>query len=249
MTAHGRPPRAGLAIRGGQSSARAQRQIEPTEEPGLKVSPFRRKLIALGYRLASSISMADDPCWRDPFIEALAPQADERILDFGAGSAHRVVGLAKRFPDTSFVAIDLNRTASKKAAKKARARGIQNVEFAMADANGRLPFAAARFDKATSVLAFHPFPPGGKVEVARELWRVLRRGGTLYIADFDKPVLPRENNVLALTRFLFGRAALSSHIDGSWPTFLTKAGFTGVRRLSSHSLDTGRVGLVRARKR
>lgn len=199
--------------------------------------------------MASSISMADDPLWRDPLVEALAPEAGERVLDFGAGSAFRVLGLAKRFPETTFVAVDLNSKASRRAAQKARSRAVRNVEFAAADAKGRVPFTAATFDKAMSALALHLFPPVGKVEMARELWRVLKRGGTLYVANFDKPVLPRENSVLALTRFLFGGAALSSHFDGSWPTFLAKAGFVGVRRLSSYSLRAGRVGLVRARKR
>lgn len=250
MNTRHRPPREALQVRDQTStSRRARRYTEVVEEPLFEVSRFRRKLIGLGYRLASSISMADDPCWRGPLVEALDPQPGERILDFGAGSAVRAFGLAKEFPDTHFVAVDLDSRATRKAVGKASWRPVQNLEIAEADASGRLPFTASAFDKVMSSLSLHLLPPGGKVEMARELWRVLKRGGTLYMANFDKPVRAREASVLGLTRVLFGGAALNSHFDGSWPTFLGKAGFTAVRRLSSHSLYAGRVGLVRARKR
>lgn len=212
------------------------------------MSPLRRKVIALGYRAASKLILLDDPRWRDPLVAALAPQPGERILDFGGGSARRALDLAQRFPSVHFVAVDLAAPAIKTVASQAVSRAVPNFEIATADANGRLPFSAGAFDKAISALAFHLLPPGAKIEMAREIWRVLRRGGSVFLANFDPPATAREEAVLRITRVLFGAAALEAHFDGTWPDVLVKAGFSGTRRLWQHSVIVARVGVVRARK-
>ncbi len=95
---------------------------------------------------------------------------------------------------------------------------------------GRLPFDASSFDKVVLVLTLHDRPPDEKLGIAKEMLWILRRSGTLHVADYDKPAAPGEGAVLKLARYISGQAAAEPHINGSWTEFLAKAGFTGIRR-------------------
>ena len=88
-----------------------------------------------------------------------------------------------------------------------------------------------------------------KLRNDKELVRVVRRGGTLHVADFDKPETPREGRILEFARRVSGPAAVAPHVDGSWTECLGKGGLTGVRRQSSYSIGIGRISVVKARKR
>ena len=77
----------------------------------------------------------------------------------------------------------------------------------------------------------------------------MRRGGTLHVADFDKPENRGEGRILEFARRISGPAAVSPHMNGSWTEYLAKGGLTGVRRQSSSSIGIGRISVVKARKR
>ena len=192
--------------------------------------------------------MIRDRSWQEPVIDSLAPQANDRIVDFGAGSGSTAIALASRFPKASFVGIDLDRTSVEKATRDIARRHLANVRVLAAPLHDRLPFDASSFDKAVCLLAFHDRLPDEKLRLSCELRRVLRRGGTLHVADYDKPTNSNEQRILAFAERISVAAAAKSHRDGSWTDFLAKAGFVAIRRQSSHSVGIGRISVVRARK-
>jgi len=195
------------------------------------------------------VVMVRDQTWQEPLISSVSPQANNRILDFGADSASTAVTLARRFPEATFVGTDPNPKAVEKSRRGIARRHISNVTVMVAPLHGRLSFDAGSFDKVLCVLTFHDRPPDEKLRIAKEMLRVLRHGGTLHVADYDKPATSGERALLRLTQYISGQPAAEPHMNGSWIAVIEKAGFAGVRRQSSHSVGVGRISVIKARKR
>jgi len=116
----------------------------------------------------------------NPF--ALGPiQAGERVLDIGCGTgvdtfiAAQMVG-----PTGKAVGIDLVPEMLDKAEENLALINLENVIFKMATAEN-LPFADAEFDVVTSNGAFNLIPD--KAKALTEIFRILKPGGRLMIAD------------------------------------------------------------------
>lgn len=194
-------------------------------------------------------AMVRDKSWQEPLITSLSPAPNSRVLAFGPGSAWIAVTLALRFPEAVFVGVDPDSNAVDKARRRTTRRLMRNVSLVHAPLHARLPFNAAAFEKAVCVLTFHDQSPEDKIQLAKELIRVLRRGGTLLLAEYDKPDKPGEDRILRLDRYVLGASVAESHITGRWTEFLAKAGFSSIRRESSQSIGIGRISVVKARKR
>jgi SAM-dependent methyltransferase len=195
------------------------------------------------------IVMVRDGSWQEPLIASLAPEANDRILDFGPGSVSTSLALALRYPQAIFVGADPDPKAVRRTQRRIARQRIGNVVVIEASLQGRLPFNASSFDKVVCVLTFHDRLPDQKTRIAKEMLRVLRHGGTLLVADYDKPDTPAERGILEFTRYISGMAAAEPHISGSWTEYLAMAGFASVRRQSSHSVSIGRISVIKARKR
>ncbi|HEY2863574.1 MAG TPA: class I SAM-dependent methyltransferase [Casimicrobiaceae bacterium] len=114
--------------------------------------------------------------------ESLAEAADvrsgERVLDVAAGNGNATLAAARRFAmvtSTDYVPALLD-----KGRARAQAEGLP-VEFRVADAEA-LPFDAGSFDVVLSTFGAMFTPDHGKA--AREMLRVLRRGGRIGMANW-----------------------------------------------------------------
>lgn len=226
------------------------RVIESSPEhaaPGAFVR-FRYRVAKLIYDSISGLIVRAGG-WQEELFGSLDPKAGERILDFGRGNSSTSVSLALRYPEAKVVAMESSCEAARRVRSKAIRHRIRNLSVVVATLQRPLPFHAASFDKVVCRLGLHDFPPNEKLAIVKEIARVIRRGGTFHVADFDKAESPGEGGILELAGRISGPAAVAAHVDGSWMEFLTKAGFAGVRRRSSHSIGFGRVSAVRARKR
>lgn len=158
------------------------------------------------------------------------------LLDVGCGPATITCDLADLVAPGPVVAVEVTAPALEPARAEATSRGVQNIEFAMADVHA-LDIADASFDivHAHQVLQ-HVADP---VQALREMRRVCRPGGIVAARDSDYagftwyPLLPELDEWLAL----YQRAARA---NGGEPdagrrlhTWARQAGFTDVTATAS----------------
>jgi SAM-dependent methyltransferase len=197
---------------------------------------FRRRL---------ATALIHEETWREPLIDAISPQHGERILVVGPNSTFLAIALAKRFGEVDFTAADCTQASIDRGQT---IRGDLDVVLKFTALDQPLPFATASFDKVVSALALHELPPQEKLALIREARRTLRREGTLYAAEYDKPATAREVAILKTMSGLAGAEAAQPHIDGSWSKVFERVGFRNVRYLSNHPVGFGRVALMKVRK-
>jgi SAM-dependent methyltransferase len=124
------------------------------------------------------------------------------------------------FQQPTFVGADPNPKAVEKARRIFARSNIANLTIIDAPRRGRLPFDAGSFDNVVLVLTLHDRVPDEKLEIAREMFRLLRHGGKLHVADYDKPVVRGERGILRFAEYISGPAAAEPHLTGGiGPTF------------------------------
>jgi arsenite methyltransferase len=109
------------------------------------------------------------------------------VLDLGCGPATQLVQIAELNPATRFIGVDLSDEMLKEARDHAAARGLSNVEFRKQDMTRLEAFPDHSVDGVISTLAFHHLPTQAHLEkTLREVTRVLRPDGALYLIDFGR---------------------------------------------------------------
>ncbi len=128
-----------------------------------------------------------DKRWRARTAKELQPilgRADAVVLDLCCGTGDLAFSLA-RGAKARIVAADFSHTMLVRAREKnEEGDGAHRVQFFEADAL-RLPFAEGSFDLVTAAFGFRNL--ANYEEGLREIWRVLKPGGTLAILEFTEP--------------------------------------------------------------
>ena len=100
-----------------------------------------------------------------------------QVLDIATGTGEPAISIATAMNGTGHVtASDISEGPLKTARERAVQRGLQNIEFVIADAQA-LPFADQSFDRVTSRLGVMFFADPAKA--MREIFRVLKPGGRI----------------------------------------------------------------------
>jgi ubiquinone/menaquinone biosynthesis C-methylase UbiE len=124
----------------------------------------------------------------------------------------------------------------------------QHVSAPLSLVQGRgevLPLADDSFDSVVSTLVLHHLNRSQKLAALREMHRVLRAGGRVYIADFGCPDTVMSRLVSHVTR-LFEEVA--DNIDGLLPQLMAAAGFVEVVAYGRVMTIMGTVSLLQAKK-
>jgi len=166
------------------------------------------------------------------FGSALGKAARGRLIDVACGPGVVTAALAPNA--ASIVAFDATEQMLKTAKARCAKAGLSNVEFQSGDAES-LPFADAQFDGAVTRAAVHHFADPQRA--INEMFRVLRPGGTVVIADVisseDADESRLHNAIERLRDPSHVRMLQASELDSD----ASRAGF---RDLQAASLDMNR---------
>lgn len=147
-----------------------------------------------GYELFANVMLLGQRAriW-DGLVALSGAGPGDRVLDVGCGTGYFARRISPAIePGGTVVGIDPSRPMLDYARRHARA----NCTFQAAGAQ-RLPFDDGSFDLVVSSLAFHHFPVDHRAEAVREMFRVLRPGGKVFIADFRPPSGPVLSTIVA----------------------------------------------------
>jgi 2-polyprenyl-3-methyl-5-hydroxy-6-metoxy-1,4-benzoquinol methylase len=106
---------------------------------------------------------------------------DKRLLDFGCGSGSSTMVLARMFPDTEIVGVELEKKLLSIARLRARHYGYGNVGLMISPDPGSLPAGIGQFDYVVLSAVYEHLLPEEREPILRQLWSVLKPGGILFL--------------------------------------------------------------------
>ena len=127
---------------------------------------------------------------RDQLLDLVEFKGEEKVLDAGCGRGLMVIGAAKRLKTGKATGVDvwdatvLSGNSSDAAKLNAKLEGVADkVRFETGDIR-KLVYPEKTYDVGMSAFAIHNFGDReNRDKAVRELWRVLKPGGRLLIAD------------------------------------------------------------------
>ncbi len=184
------------------------------------------------------------------FKRALVGQANlesgDRVLDLACGTGTLTVMMKESLPDADVVGIDadsrvLEIAGSKASAKRLDIRFDQGMSY-------DLPYADNAFDRVVSSLFFHHLGRDDKLRTLGDVWRVLKPGGELHIADWGQPSNALTAIASYFIRVLDGFETTRDNFNGSLPNLIAESGFSRVQETLSFDTTFGTIRLYKAKR-
>ena len=111
-----------------------------------------------------------------------------------------------------------------------------------------LPYPPAHFDRAVSSLFFHHLTRDSKVRTAQELFRVLKPGAELHVADWGRATNVVMRGLFVFIQLLDGFENTRDNVAGKLVTLFEQVGFIEVAERQSFSTIFGTMVLYSAIK-
>jgi demethylmenaquinone methyltransferase/2-methoxy-6-polyprenyl-1,4-benzoquinol methylase/phosphoethanolamine N-methyltransferase len=173
-------------------------------------------------------------------IELAGVKAGDRVLDVACGTGNLTLAAQRYAGEAGRVwGIDASPEMIEVARKKAARSGLPlQFEVRLAEDLG---FPESTFDVVISRLAFHHLPDDLKLRALDEIFRVLKPGGTLLIADFTRPT----HSILTHLASMFVGPRMMQASTNGYADMLRAAGFVGVE---SGPTSSSFLAFVRGKK-
>lgn len=179
-------------------------------------------------------------------LEQVHIESGQDVLDLGCGTATLTMLMKQMYSEANVTGLDGD--AHVLAIAKAKIERahldiplVQGMSFA-------LPFSDAYFDRVVSSLFFHHLTGEQKDQTLKEIFRVLRPGGELHIADWGKPHDRLMRTAFVTIQLLDGFETTTEHIQDSLLERSRNTGFQQVRKGSSYRTLFGTISLYKAQK-
>ena len=163
----------------------AARSLPREPEPALVMDDEQQ---VKAYALAGRIDgvMAAAYLFHSAHISAVISGC-QSALDLGCGPATQLAQIAELNPAVQFTGIDLSDTMLRDAETHLRERGISNVTLSKDNISQLDTLRDHAFDAVISTMALHHLPTLSALRSAfRQIRRVLKPGGALYLVDFGR---------------------------------------------------------------
>lgn len=132
-----------------------------------------------------------------PYVEA-AEFEGKRILDFGCGSGSSTMVLARMFPRSEIVGVELSPEYLRIAEDRRRFYGYPNVTFRLSPQGTCVPANLGQFDFIVMSAVFEHLLPDERRRVMPELWARLKTGGRLLLNQTPHRFFPFESHTTGL---------------------------------------------------
>jgi len=176
-------------------------------------------------------------------VEQARIEKGYHLLDIGCGTATLTILIKKVHPDADVTGLDGDPEILKIAKTKIIHAGFDiKLDLGM---SFKLPYPDGSFDRVVSTLVFHHLTRENKVRTFKEIFRILKPGGELHVADLGKPHNALMYLVSLVTRHL---EETRDNIGGILPYMFQKAGFEQVQETARFMTLFGTVSLYRAKK-
>ncbi len=184
------------------------------------------------------------------FKRALIEQArfvtGQRILDVASGTGTLAIWIKQSQPHCDVTGIDGDPAILAIASSKAQKADVV-VQFDQA-LSYDLPYPEAQFDRVVSSLFFHHLSWENKQRTAQELFRVLRPGAELHIADWGLAANMLMRGLFLLVQALDGFENTQDNVSGKLIELFEQAGFIQVSQRQSFGTVYGTMALYSAVK-
>jgi SAM-dependent methyltransferase len=219
------------------------RKINCNEQKNTKYVPaLRFGMLTHLYDPVMKLTVPEDKI-KNRLVHQASIGKDKRILDLGCGTATLTILIKKFHPDAEVIGLDGDPEILEIARSKVSASGLDiALDTGMAF---ELPYPDQNFDSVFSSLMIHHLTRENKERTLKEVFRVLKPGGELHIADFGKP----QNVIMwAISLVMRRLEETQDNIMGLLPEMFHDAGFVHINETSRYMSIFGTISLYRAVK-
>lgn len=197
------------------------------------------------YDLAIKITMPEKK-FRNKLVDFINPKDNEKILEFGFGTAQNIIILKQRFPYSNVQGVDIDPKIKSIAEYKLNKAEIETPLF-LYDGN-KLPFEDNSFDKVYSSLVFHQLDMITKLKCLLEINRILKPNGELIIGDWGKAKTKWMRFSFYLVQLLDSFKTTTDNVNGLMIKYITDAGFKNAREVDYINTSIGTYSYYKAEK-
>lgn len=177
--------------------------VKPYDAEGSKREQVEHMFDAISpkYDLLNRLfSLGIDQGWRRKVIRMLKREPVERLLDVATGTADLAIMAARKEAARQVIGVDISEGMLSHGREKVKTAGLEGRLLLLQADSQVLPFADGAFDAVTVAFGARNFEDLERG--LREMLRVLRPGGRLFVLEFSRP---RKAPMKQLFRFYFHR--------------------------------------------
>lgn len=208
--------------------------------PALKfdwLTPFFDPLLKWVLREAS---------FKNRLIKQARIQKRHKILDLGCGTGTLTLQVKRAHPHSKVFGLDGDPKILRIAEAKADKADVDLIlDHGM---SFKLPYPDNSFDRVLSSLLFHHLTRENKTKTLKEVFRVLRPGGELHVADWGEAQNRLMRALFFSIQLLDGFESTTDNVEGFLPELFQKAGLNSVKETSRFSTIFGTLSLYEGEK-